>query len=309
MTALPSHTWRWLLLASWLAGSLIGCGLAEPTATAASPAKQATAERPPPVVLPRTEVRTLRSEANGVGYKLYVSLPRDYREPGDPGRAYPVVYLLDADYSFALARNIVEHLSDRDHLTPAILVGVAYDGPERYRLHRTRDYTPSRVPTGGYGPEYQKHSGGAPAFHRFLTRELIPWIETEYRAAPRRVLVGHSYGGLFTTWSMLTDPEAFAGYVAVSPSLWYDDGAVFGHLKSFLESDRGLPARAYFSVGDRERNTQHDMVGDLRRLATTLEADPPPGLAFDWEVAENETHNSIFPRALSNGLRFVLEGR
>lgn len=51
------------------------------------------------------------------------------------------------------------------------------------------------------------------------------------------------------------------------------------------------------------------MVEELRRLATALEGDPPPGLSLRWEIADDETHNSVFPRALSNGLRFVLEGR
>jgi hypothetical protein len=51
------------------------------------------------------------------------------------------------------------------------------------------------------------------------------------------------------------------------------------------------------------------MVADLRRLAAAVETGPYPSLALSWEVAANETHNSIFPRALSGGLRFVMEGR
>ena len=53
------------------------------------------------VSLPRTEVRFL-SSGNGIEYKLYVSLPTSYAR--GEGKRYPVVVLLDADYSFGIAR-------------------------------------------------------------------------------------------------------------------------------------------------------------------------------------------------------------
>ena len=260
----------------------------------------------PPVFLPNTEQRVLHSAANGVSYELYVSLPTGY----DTSSAqYPVVYLLDADYSFAIARNIVQHLSDRHHLTQAVVVGIAYDGPLAYRRNRTRDYTPTHVPTGGYGPEYQIVSGGGPAFRRFIADELIPFVAREYRVTDKRVLVGHSYGGLFTTWVALTDPRLFAGYVIVSPSLWYDDHLLFGVERSRAEAAGDLPARIYLAVGSHEVNDSIDMVGDLTRFARTLERRHYSDLTLRWNVDQDETHNSIFPRALSDGLRFVLVGR
>ena len=259
-----------------------------------------------PVVLPNTEQRLLRSSAEDIGYKLYVSLPKGYRESN---RTFPTVYLLDADYSFAIARNVVEHLSDRGHLTQAILVGIAYDGPDAYRMNRTRDYTPTHSPTGGYGPEYQAVSGGGPAFRQFIAADLIPFVEREYRVSDRRVLVGHSYGGLFATWVAMTAPQLFAGYIIVSPSLWYDDGMMFDVEEREAAARHDLPVRIFLTVGSHEINNQHDMVADLRRFAAVLEGRGYPGLALDWSVADDETHNSVFPRAVSDGLRFVLQGR
>lgn len=263
-------------------------------------------KRFPPVTLPDTRVRVIHSETNDVDYKLYVSLPKDYFVRNEP---YPVVYMLDADYSFAICRNIVEHLSDRNHLTEAILVGIAYDGPDAYRMNRTRDYTPVHVPDGGYGPEYQKVSGGAPLFLRFIANELVPFMETEYRCSDKRVLAGHSYGGLFTSWAALVTVDLFDGFIAVSPSLWYDDGLIF-RLEDELASTRSdWPIRMYAIVGSREINNRYNMVGDLKQYMKILEGRTYPSFQLSWEVAQNETHNSVFPRGLSNGLRFVLEGR
>jgi predicted alpha/beta superfamily hydrolase len=264
-----------------------------------------------PVTLPRSEQRVLRSEVVGVSYKLYVSLPRSY---ASSDATYPVIYLLDADYSFAIARNVVEHLSDRGDLPEAILVGIGYDGPsgpEEYRANRSRDYTPSYVANGGYGPKYQAVSGGGPSFREFISNELVPFVEANFRASRDRYLVGHSYGGLFSTWVALTTHALFRGYVIVSPSLWYDDGAIFETEQHVRVCEGGITfgGRMYLTVGSREINSSHNMVADLRQLAGALESGSYPDLAVKWEVAADETHNSVFPRALSNGLRFVLKGR
>lgn len=282
--------------------AMAGCLLAAPACGQPHPDPA-----PPPVHLPRTEVRHLPStRVEGVVYRLYVSLPRGYAESSD---RYPVVYLLDADYSFAIARNVVEHLADRDRMRWAILVGIAYDGPPRYREHRTRDYTPVHVPTGGYGPEYQRLSGGGPAFRRFLAEELVPFVDRTYRTTGERGLVGHSYGGLFGAWVAFTTPSLFDHYLLVSPSLWYDDRRIFETEEAWASERDSLATTLYLAVGSREGNHQRDMVGDLRELARRVERRGYPGLSTHAEVLDGETHDSVFPRALSNGLRTIFGSR
>ena len=249
------------------------------------------------VSLPRTSVKHIAGKANGVAYKLYVSVPRDYETSQD---RYPVIYTLDADYSFAIAHNVVEHLADRDHLRWAIVVSIAYDGPPLYRVNRTRDYTPTHTLEGGYGPEYQKHSGGGPKFRQFLAEEVIPFVDASFRTTKERVLVGHSYGGLFSTWMLLTT-DLFSGYVIVSPSYWFDDEMIF----SVEKASKNAPgARVYLSAGAMENPI---MGRDVRRMASRLRL--RKNLAVRSEVLDGETHNSIFPGAFSRGLRFVMNGR
>lgn len=251
-----------------------------------------------PFSLPDTEVRFLTAKSNDIPYKLYVSLPPGY---ATSDKSYPVLYLLDADYSFPIARGIVQHLSDRNRLRQIILVGIAYDGPERYRLNRTRDYTPKFAPDGGYGPEYQKVSGGGPKFLAFLRDELIPWVDKTYRTIPRdRGLAGHSYGGLFTNWVLLTAPGTFSRYIVVSPSLWYSNRFLFDLEKQAA----GKGARVYLAVGGREGNAERDMVQDLVRMAKALKARH----AVKHEVFDDEHHDSVYPTAVSRGIRFTFEG-
>jgi predicted alpha/beta superfamily hydrolase/peptidoglycan/xylan/chitin deacetylase (PgdA/CDA1 family) len=256
-----------------------------------------------PLVVERAEVRGLTSRINGVEYELRISVPHGY---DDPGKRFPVVVTLDADYSFLIARNITDHLSERNHLEEVIVVGVAYGGPLRYRLNRTRDYTPTYVPDGGYGPEYQAVSGGGPEFLEAIEQEILPFVDRHYRTLPRdRTLVGHSFGGLFAAWTMLTHPDIFDNYVIVSPSIWYDDEMLLRLEEELAKDRRALPARAYLCAGSRE---DHRMPRDLRRLAEHLRERAYEGLRFESRILEGETHNSIFPSCLSNGLRYVLEG-
>lgn len=275
---------------------------------AAPPADPPAApSRPRPLVVERVEVRSLTSAINGVEYELRVSLPHGYQ---DPDKRFPVVFTLDADYAFLIARNITDHLSERNHLQEVIVVGIAYGGPLKYRLNRTRDYTPTFVPEGGYGPEYQKVSGGGPELQQALERELIPFIDRQYRTvAEDRTLVGHSYGGLFATWTILTRTGLFDNYVIVSPSLWYDDHLIFKLEESHAAGSDTLPARAYLCVGSREVNNRIDMVSDLKSFVRRLTSRSYRGFQFESLVMDEETHNSIFPGCLSNGLRYVLEGR
>jgi len=260
--------------------------------------------------LPDTEVHLIRSSSNGIEYKIYVSVPHDYVTSKD---SYPVLYLLDADYSFPIARAIVTHLSDRQRLEKLIVVGIAYGGADAYKLNRTRDYTPSHTLEGGYGPEYQRVSGGAPKFLRFLREELIPWMDRTYRTKRGdRGLVGHSYGGLFASWVLLTAPETFSRYILVSPSLWYDDRLMFAIEKQTRDRkpvrEATERARVFCGVGSREHNEERSMVVDLRSFVNALRARGAAGPDIRHEVFDDETHDSVFPTALSRGIRFTFGG-
>lgn len=252
------------------------------------------------VQMPQTEVRMLSSGQVGVTYKLYISLPYDF----DSTKSYPVIFLLDPEYSFAIAKNITDHLSERNDLEDVMLVGIGY-AVDHYRLNRTRDYTPAFTLDGGYGEEMQRYSGGGPKFLDFIEQELIPFVEQNYAQAKSKTLVGHSYGGLFTTWTMLSRPHIFDRYIAVSPSLWYNDKMLFDQLSDFTKTHPDLQERAFFTVGTMEINNRWNMVQDLRNFTDQMQTAQLPGLDFRVTFLENETHNTVFPRAFSDGLRYV----
>lgn len=263
----------------------------------------------PEVRLPRTAVLELTCPDNQVRYRLDVALPRSLVAAREPDRRFPLLLVLDSDYAFAIARNVVEHLSDRGDLPEMVVAGVGYAGSatrHQYRLHRSRDYTPTRSATGGYGPEYQAFSGGAKMFRRCLDKVLLPALAANFATGRPRVLSGHSYGGLFTADTLLRRPAMFDGYLMVSPSLWYDDQLPVKRLSSHADWLRPrLQAKVYGGVGALEINAQWGMPQELALFDTRLRALQAPGLCLKTETLDDETHNSVYPRALSNGLRFL----
>lgn len=255
--------------------------------------------------LPKTRVHTLENTRNNEDYELYVWAP----ESCNPANPCTAVYMLDAEYSFGLSVLIADHLQARGQLAPLVLVGIAYPdkSPAGYRRNRTRDYTITHVPQGGYGPQYQRHSGGADAFLDTITSDIIPWVENLYPVSgSRRGLVGHSFGGLFGNYTYLTRPELFTDYLIVSPSLWYDNGEVF-NLVDDADLAVGHPRQLFMSVGELEERPgiARPMVSDMLSMAARLNDRPARDTEIRTEVLENQTHASVFPLALSNGLRFL----
>lgn len=215
------------------------------------------------------------------------------------------MYLLDADYSFAIAKNISDHLAERNHMKEVIIVGIAYAGPPNYRIHRTRDYTPTNSNEDVSFDEIQrKYSGGGPDFLSFIETELIPFMDKNFRTSSERTITGHSYGGLFSLWILLTKPELFTGYIVVSPSLWYDDRLMF-RIGNNLTRLTNHKIKAYFIVGDQENWI---MERDLKEFDQLLRSKKIKEIEIKMEIGINETHNSVFPAGLSNGLRFVYDG-
>lgn len=248
----------------------------------------------PPVTIPNTEVRTMKSAATGRDYDIYVFLPDDYPKGT---RKFPVVYALDGQWDFKLLASVYGGLFYDKFVPEMMVVGVTYhgDNPD-YNALRAMDYTPKAVPL-------QLGSGGGPKFLTFLKTELIPFVESNYRADPaRRVLLGSSLGGLFTLYAMLNEPHFFYGYVAASPAVSYADGFVFMQEADYAAKHKDLPARLFISVGDSEL-----LTGPVREFTRVISGRGYEGLKVEGRVIEGERHAGNKPEAFNRGLRFVFK--
>lgn len=246
----------------------------------------------PPVTIPRAEIRTLKSSSTGRSYDLYIHKPADFDKSKD--KKYPVLYLLDGQWDFKLLDSVVGGLVYDKWMPEIVVIGITYSGERPdYDALRAMDYTP----TAGE----RKGSGDGPKFFDFIKSELIPFAEANYRGDPgRRILGGHSFGGLFTLYAMFKEPALFWGYLAGSPDLLWDNGVVVKQEADFAAKQKNLPVRLFLAVGGAEQ-----LVTPAVSFVRTLAARNYDGLHWDGRVVEGEGHAGVKPEFYNRGLRFM----
>jgi predicted alpha/beta superfamily hydrolase len=237
-------------------------------------------------------VRTIKSTSTGRSYDLYVRKPVDYDK--NKQQKYPVLYLLDGQWDFKLLDSVIGGLLYDKVIPDILVVGIAYSGEHPdYGALRAIDYTPV--------PGDAKGSGEGPKFLSFLKAELIPLIEANYRADPaRRILGGHSFGGLFTLYAMFTDPSLFWGYLAGSPDIVFANNFIVRQEEEFAKTQKDLPVRIFFATGGGE-----SLVTPGIAFVRTFAGRNYNGLHWDGRVIEGEDHAGSKPEFYSLGLRFL----
>jgi hypothetical protein len=247
----------------------------------------------PGVSIPGSHVRTLKSNDTGRTYDLYLQLP-DLKA----GKKYPVLFVLDGQWDFKLLDSIYGGLHYDKFVPEMIIVGITYSGAKPdYDSLRAMDYTPS---AGKNLPG----SGDAAKFLAFLKKDLIPFVEKNYQADPsKRILMGSSFGGLFTLYALFTEPELFYGYVAAAPAVSYDDDFSFKQEEKFFEKNKNLPVRLSVAVGSVEQ-----LAEPVKKFMSVLKSRAYGGLRLETRVIEGEGHAGNKPEAYNRGLRFMFSG-
>lgn len=265
-----------------------------------------------PVRLSDSELHEFHTE-DGSRFAVFVALPNTYEESED--REYPVLYMTDPPGQFQLVAQTARLLMLGREI-PTILVGIGrWDTSTPYAITRFRDLTPTGPPEDvvgtveRYGQEVS--TGGADLLLSVLVDEIVPWIDTRYRASDTRGLAGYSLGGLFATHVLLSAPTSFTHYLIGSPSLWWNDGVMFEREEAYARENSDLPARVFLSAGTDEYFGGPDefmMLPNMLRFAETLAGRNYPGLELGHHILVSETHLSGIPATFSRGLRFLFGG-
>jgi hypothetical protein len=251
----------------------------------------------PPVTLANTQLRALPRAANGRDYQLYVSLPASYGQ--HPEKRYPVLYVTDGYWDFPLLSAIYGNLFYDQVLPEIIVVGIGYGGANpNYDVLRRYDLTPvadakkdTDATTAGHAAE----------FLGVIEREIIPFVEHEYRVDPSyRALGGHSLGGLFSLYAMFTRPELFQGYLALSPGVDWGDGWIFHAEEQFAQSGRPLHARLFLTGAADEWPF---LISAILRFNTQIKPRNYPGFNYEWHLIDGERHSGTKAESWNRGLR------
>ena len=211
--------------------------------------------------------------------------------------SYPVLYMTDGDAHMGHTASTIEWLTQNGRIPELIVVGIT-------NTDRTRDLTPVKSTAKNPAGDLQfPTSGGADNFLKFIETELIPEINKEYRVQPYRILAGHSLGGLFAIHAMISRPGLFNSFVAVSPSLQWENADELKHAEDFLKNQKEMKATLFMSIGN-EPGAIGDCFDKFKDFLSKTDIKN-----FDWEAERmaDEDHGSVVLRSHYFGLRKVYE--
>ena len=278
-----------------------------------------------PATILASQVRILKSEHTGREYRITISLPYAYTRPWPIGfqtthalTHWPVVYVLDGNWFFGMVTDMTRTNAFCGQPTDAIVVGIGYpegDDPQETWLdlfaRRVNDLFPVRDEAWEKGlAERLKRpvqTGDGERFHQFIRNELIPLIEQDFRADPtRRILMGHSFAGLFGAFALLHEPELFDAYVLVSPSLSDANRFIFAQEEAYSKEHKSLKAKVHLSAGEFDETANDPTVGDMFHFAAVLKSRNYEGLTLTKQLFANLNHCEVVAPAFHAGLFWTL---
>ena len=233
-------------------------------------------------------IHRIRSSVYENEQTVTVRLPRGYSD--DPSRRYPVLYSIDGgpDQDFELLAGVAAEAELSTTFEPFILIGVKTE--DRYS-QLTPDQT--RLPIERLRENFgdRMRPGGAPRFREYLERDVIPWVTARYRT-DRKIVTAASLGGLFILDTFLERPEMFDDYIALTPSLWWDDGRIVEQAAERLSRHPRSDRRLYFTMGDEGVGNRSGVW--LARLVEIFHHHAPDGLRWAYvDRSASEEHRSM----------------
>jgi uncharacterized protein len=264
-----------------------------------------------PLSVPRAKQYDITSKINGLKYRVMVSTPRN----PDPGKHYPVFYLLDGNWYFMPAA--YSDSATDPQLLASIFVGIGYPNDDT-EIDRRRAF--DLTPPGKLKDFFGSKAGGGDDFIRVLLEEVKPLVESHYQVdQARQIIYGKSLGGLLVLHLLFVHPEAFQTYIAASPAIYWDNNSVLAGEKDFSQNVKRdhLRLKVLITSASEEQYRGSDpeiqkqdvyrMVDNASELASRLGKVSPQNLSVSYAIFSDETHNSVSLAALGRALYFALK--
>lgn len=255
------------------------------------------------------KIDSIYSEILGEEREIWVHVPRSARESTNPNKKYPVLYLLDGNTHFHSTTALVQHLARNKKIPEMIIVGIP-------NTNRTLDLTPTPMSISRDGDVLPPGiNGGGENFTQFLQKELIPYVEKKYAATRYRTLIGHSFGGLLTVNTLINHPDIFDSYIAIDPSLWWDNRALLKSSITVLEQKNFERKSLFLAVAntmrdgmditkvEKDTSLSTDHIRSILKFKQTGIQNSQNQLYFDWKYYPKEHHGSIPLIASYDGLK------
>ncbi len=237
-----------------------------------------------------TKEFSLKSIANGATYDIKVGLPANYNS----SEKYATVYVLDGKQIFGFVANRCQEISDSHALRNVLVVSISYG------KDRSIDYTPTKV---------SSVTGGAPQFLNFIETQLIPRMEQDYSAETTRdsrVILGHSYGGLFGAYAFSENNKVFGNYIMLSPSLWFDNEVSLQMEANSRANIKDQKQLVFMGIGGNEESDR--MLAPFEKYYQSLSSNYS-NIKLSKNIEKKKSHMDSREPNIILGLEFYFQNR
>jgi len=203
---------------------------------------------------------TIPSKVLNKTQRISVSLPQGYEHSE---KRYSVIYLLDGKKFFAFGAALAERLNDVKRIPPSIIVAID--------VHTQ-------------GRHLEVGLSEADRFLTFIEKEVMPFVDSQFRTNARRTLAGWQKGAGFTVHALIKRPDLFEGYIAATPYLSDDYQLDFTAIKEVLSQPNN---EKYLYMGVTDGEFGYENV--VKSLTSQLKAASIEGLVWDFHVASTKS--------------------
>ena len=237
---------------------------------------------------------------------IWIEYPSNFNP--NSSRKYPVLYLLDGDALLDIVSTVHRYYSG-GFIPEMIIVGIANNE------NRTRDLTTSKI------EGFYTENGEAEKFTQFIEKELIPFIEKKHPVTQYRTLIGHSYGGLFTINTLIHHRDLFQNYLAIDPSLDWDNQKLLKASKDILSKTDYTEKSLFITLGGQlhlqnsaitidnvmEDSTDFTLFARSNIEFFELAKQSNNNLNSEWRFYKNDLHGTVPLPSVMDGLIYLFD--
>lgn len=251
--------------------------------------------------------KSFHSKILGEERKVWIHIPtiNGGNEITGKGR-YPVIYLLDGDANFNDIVSITEFMSNAGLCPPMIVVGILHHSRMTELTFGTDQETPGVV-------------GEGEKFMRYVEKELMPYIESNYPTASYKIFIGHSVGGLAVVNTLVHHPDLFNAYISLDAALWWNNQQIVTEAKMVLANKNYKGKTLFMALANRMEKgmdtlkVQKDTTEGTELIRSNLafikeiSKNKTNQLRFQYKYYENDDHSSVRLIGEYDALRFIFD--
>ena len=220
---------------------------------------------------------TLSSEVLKEEQQIKVYLPENYESTS---QQYPVLFVLDGERYFLNGITYQQNLTFQDKSPYFIVVGIINNDNskrKKYFHNQSEDYI------------------------KFIERELVEYIDKNYRTLNERILFGWELGASLAIEIFNIHPSFFKSFILASPT--HITTERINAASEMLKNKKELNNFFYITLGLSETWA----LEQTNLWVNALEQNAPQKLSWEYEILEDEDHYSTPLIAINKGLSIIFK--